>query len=43
MIEEGRSPISVEEIEADCNLVLLEEGVERPAGSFLWSVSRDSA
>ena len=31
VIEEGvESPISVEEIEADCNLVLSEEGVERP-------------
>ena len=31
VIEEGvECPISVEEIEADCNLVLLEEGVERP-------------
>ena len=31
VIEEGVAcPISVEEIEADCNLVLLEEGVERP-------------
>ena len=31
VIEEGvESPISVEEIEADCNLVLFEEGVERP-------------
>ena len=30
VIEEGvESPISVEEIEADCNLVLSEEGVER--------------
>ena len=31
VIEEGiECPISVEEIEADCNLVLSEEGVERP-------------
>ena len=31
VIEEGvESPISVEEIKADCNLVLSEEGVERP-------------
>ena len=31
VIEEGvESPISVEEIEANCNLVLSEEGVERP-------------
>ena len=31
VIEEGVAcPISVEEIEADCNLVLSEEGVERP-------------
>ena len=31
VIEEGIAcPISVEEIEADCNLVLSEEGVERP-------------